>query len=225
VVGLGLSGVAAIRTAGAGHWKLSGAAEPMVGGDRGASIATLAAGHGEIILVADPSPLQNRLLAQADNAALALALAGSGPLVFVEGVHGYGAARGLRALPARLGWALGLLGLAFAVLVAARWRRFGPPEPDRRPLPPSRQAYVESLGATLARGRQAEAALAGVRAEARARLARRSRLAPGADEAEWREAALAAGLDPAAAAAVSGGVGDDVTAPGRAMARLGDRGT
>jgi hypothetical protein len=214
-----------IRTSGDGHWSLAGGARPLVTGDRGPVVATVTAGRGEIVLVADPSPLQNRLLGQADNAALALALAGRGPLLFLEGVHGYGPARGLRALPARLTWALALLGLAFAVLVAARWRRFGPAEPDRRPLPPPRQAYVEALGATLARGRQADAALAGIRAEARARLARRAGLPADASEERWREAALAAGLDADAAAALTGGVGEDVTAPGRALARLGGPGT
>ena len=54
------------------------------------------------MLLADTSPLQNRLLGKADNAALALALAATGPSTFVETVHGYGPHAGSRRCPARL---------------------------------------------------------------------------------------------------------------------------
>ena len=148
------------------------------------------------MLLADSSPLQNRLLGEADNAALALALSGRGPLTFVESVHGYGPARGLAALPARFGWALIGLALAALVFMVARGRRLGPPEPERRDLPPPRRAYVDALAATMARGRDREEAVAPVRAEARRRLARRAGLGPQADPDAWRAAARAAGLEP-----------------------------
>jgi hypothetical protein len=116
-------------------------------------VALAGAGRGRVVMVADPSPLQNRLLARADNAALALALSGQGPLTFVESVHGYGAATGLAALPADAGWALILLAAAALALMAARGRRFGPPEAARRELAPPRAAYVDALATTLARRR------------------------------------------------------------------------
>jgi hypothetical protein len=173
-------------------------------------------------LLADTSPLQNRLLGDADNAALALALSGRGPLTFVESVHGYGPARGLAALPARFGWALIGLALAALVFMAARCRRLGPPEPERRDLPPPRRAYVDALAATMARGKAREEAVAPVRAEARRRLARRAGLGPQADADAWRAAALAAGLEETEARALSGRAEDDETvlATGRALAAL-----
>ena len=118
------------------------------------------AGRGRIVLLADSSPLQNRLLGEADNAAFALALSGRGPLTFVESVHGYGPQRGLAALPARFGWALIGLLLAALVFMVARGRRLGPPERERRELPPPRRAYVDALAATMARGKEREEAVA-----------------------------------------------------------------
>ena len=143
---------------------------------RGLAADRAARRQGRIALLADTSPLQNRLLDEADNAALALALGGRGPLTFVESVHGYGPARGLAAVPARFGWALIGLLLAALVFMFARGRRLGPPERERRELPPPRRAYVDSLAATMARGKAREEAVAPVRAEARGRLARRAGL-------------------------------------------------
>ena len=83
-------------------------------------------------------------------------------------------ARGLAALPARFGWALIGLLLAALVFLFARGRRLGPPEPERRELPPPRRAYVDALAATMARGKAREQAVAPVREEAR-RAARPAR--------------------------------------------------
>ena len=99
--------VARVKSAGDGRWKERGVL--------GSLLLVRPAGRGRIVLLADSSPLQNRLLGEADNAAFALALSGKGPLTFVESVHGYGPARGLAALPARFGWAL--IGLLLAALV------------------------------------------------------------------------------------------------------------
>jgi hypothetical protein len=194
----------------------------VLAGDGGALLLVLTAGRGRIALLADTSPLQNRLLGEADNAALALALSGRGPLTFVESVHGYGPARGLAALPARFGWALIGLALAALVLMVARGRRLGPPEPERRDLPPPRRAYVDALAATMARGKDHEEAVAPVRAEARRRLARRAGLGSRADAEAWQAAALAAGLEEDEARALAGRADDDaaVVATGRALAAL-----
>jgi hypothetical protein len=107
-----------------------------------------------VVVLANPSPLQNRGLADADNAKLALNLAGPAarPVAFLESVHGYAEATGLRALPASAKWALlGLLlsGVAFAW---SRWRRLGPVERgEDDELPPPRAAYIDALAATLER--------------------------------------------------------------------------
>ena len=144
-----------MKTSGDGRWKERGAL--------GSLLLVRPAGRGRIVLLADSSPLQNRLLGEADNAAFALALSGKGPLTFVESVHGYGPQRGLAALPARFGWALIGLLLAALVLMVARGRRLGPPERERRELPPPRRAYVDALAATMARGKEREEAVRPVR--------------------------------------------------------------
>ena len=173
------AGVTRVETAGDGRWRSAGRAQRALAGDKGSLLLLADVGRGRVALLADTSPLQNRLLDHADNAALALALAGRGPLTFVESVHGYGPTRGLAALPARFGWALIGLLLAALALMVARGRRLGPPEPERRDLPPPRRTYVDSLAATMARGRAREEAVAPVRAEARRLLARRAGLGRG----------------------------------------------
>ena len=69
-----------LRTAGEGHWADVSGAQPIVADADGRSLVVVRElGQGRVVLVADPSPLQNRLLDEADNAALALALAGRRP--------------------------------------------------------------------------------------------------------------------------------------------------
>lgn len=220
------AGVKRVRTSGDGRWPRAGRAQRVLAGDAGTLLLVAPAGRGRIALLADTSPLQNRLLGEADNAAFALALSGRGPLRFVESVHGYGPARGLAALPARFGWALIGLALAALAFMVARGRRLGPPEPERRDLPPPRRAYVDALAATMARGKAREEAVAPVRAEARRRLARRAGLGPDADAAAWHAAALAAGLEEDEARTLAGRVEDDeaVVATGRALAALAGSG-
>lgn len=116
-------------------------------------LASRAVGAGELELVADPSPLENRLLARADNAQLGLDLAGipGRPVVFAEALHGYGQATGLAAIPAS--WWLAFAGLALAggAWAVARGKRVGPPETPPPPAVPPRSAYVDALAATLLR--------------------------------------------------------------------------
>jgi hypothetical protein len=206
--------VARVKTSGDGRWKERGVL--------GSLLLVRPVGRGRIVLLADSSPLQNRLLGEADNAAFALALSGKGSLTFVESVHGYGPQRGLAALPARFGWALIGLLLAALVFMAARGRRLGPPERERRELPPPRRAYVDALAATMARGKEREEAVGPVREEARRRLARRAGIREDAPDDAWLEAARSAGLDDDEARALSGWAKDDeaVVATGRALAAL-----
>lgn len=212
-------GVTDVRTAGEGAWSEAAGALPVVGTRDDSLLLVARTGRGRVSLLADSSPLQNRLLGEADNAALALALAGTQePLAFLETPHGYGEARGLRALPQEVQWALVLLIAAALLFMAARGRRMGPPERLERPLPPPRAAYVESLANVLSRKPDVEAL------GERARMAALARLRADAPEAAVA-AALAAGVPEKEAAALARPVegADAALAAGRALARLEGR--
>jgi Domain of unknown function (DUF4350) len=147
-------GVRTVLTAGAGTWT-SGPGMPALAGARGPVLLVIELGRGRIALLADASPVENRLLASADNAQLALDLAGprGTPVIFAEALHGYGEATGLAAIPTRWWVLFGGLCLAWAAWALARGRRIGPPEePLPEPVPP-RTAYVEALAGALVRGR------------------------------------------------------------------------
>jgi len=221
----GLGDVRRVRTAGARAWATAGSARPLVSGHGRTVVAVTPYGRGRVYLLADSSPLQNRLLAKADNAALGLALAGSQsrPVEFLESYHGYGRSSGLSALP--LAWKLLLTGLALAALVymVARGRRFGPPQPEGRELPPPRREYVDALAASIARSRRRDEAVEPVKREARDTLLRRAALAPDADDEAVREAAQRLGLPEADAEALlsPARTDADVLAVGRVLARIG----
>jgi hypothetical protein len=179
-------------------------------------------GKGRAVLLADESPLQNAWLANDDNARFALGLAGpkERPVEFFETYHGYGESSGLGAVPDRWLAMLALGFLAVVVLIAARWRRLGPAEPEERELAPPRKQYVESLGSVLERTRDPAVALAGLKADARRRLARRT---GSEDDAA---AARRLGLEPDEADAVTRETfaSEDVLPLGRALARLAGTG-
>jgi hypothetical protein len=222
-----VAGIRTVRAAGPGTWSHPGAGQPALGRpDRALAVVLSPPGNGRLVALADASPLQNRLLGEADNAALGLGVAGEPgrPVRFAEGPHGYGRARGLGALPWR--WRLALAGLAgaTAMWLWARARRLGPPELEARPLPPPRRAFVDALAATLARTRRPGDATAPVRARARELVARRAGLAPDASAADLRRAATGLGLtgDEIDALMAEGGAGgeEEIVAAGRALARL-----
>lgn len=190
------SGVSLIETAGEGSWADTGGAAPAFGTPTTTVVAVAASGTGRAVLLADTSPLQNRLLARADNAAFGLVVAGprGTPVYFAEGAHGYGTESGLRALPARWKWALGGLTLAALVWMVAAGRRLGPPEEDARVLAPHRRAYVDALATTLARTKRRDDAVAPVRAAVRSALSHRAGLSSDANETELRRVAGSFGL-------------------------------
>ena len=183
-------------------------------------------GDGVVNLLPDASPLQNRLLGTADNAAFGLALAGplARPVAFLESYHGYGTSAGLSALP--FAWKLLLGGLALAALVwlVARGRRFGPPEPEGRDLPPPRREYVDSLAAVLLRGNRRDDAVEPVRREARRAVLARAALPVGATDVVLEAAARRLGLpdDEATALIQPARTDADVLSIGRALARMGE---
>jgi hypothetical protein len=206
----------------AGSWRATGGALPVYGGRNGALLAVAQLGAGRVLLLADAAPIQNAALAQSDNAALGLALAGATtrPVVFLESFHGYGPKTGIAAIPTEW-WVLFAVGaLAAAALVVARGRRLGPPEETTRQLPPARLEYVESLGGVLARTQgRAETAKA-LQAEARRLLARR--LGVSASDEDVVAAATKLGLTPDDASALvrPAATDADLLATGRAVASL-----
>jgi hypothetical protein len=181
-------------------------------------------GSGTVELLADSSPLQNRLLGSADNAAFGLALAGppNRPVEFLESYHGYGTGSGLSALPLAWKLLLGGLGLAALVYMVARGQRFGPPEEEGRSLAPPRREYVDSLAAVVARSKRRDAAVRPVRREARDAVLRRASLPPDVEDDAVRVAAKRLGLvDEDTEALLQPARTDaDVIALGRVAARI-----
>jgi hypothetical protein len=222
-----IAAVRTVRSGGDGSWSDPGATTPILAGGSHVLATVGNVGRGRVVALADPSPLQNRLLATADNAGFGLAAAGDGRAVaFAEGLHGYGRERGLGAIPGR--WQAALIGLALAALlgVVAAGRRLGPPEDAGRALPPPRREYVDALAGSLARTRRPAEALAPVQATARERLARQAGLPPAAMERELRAAAARLGWSPADIEALFAPplTDDDVVAVGNALVRATKRG-
>jgi hypothetical protein len=215
-----LAGVRRVSTAGRGAWT-GGGALPALGSGKRALLA-VADDTGRVLLLADPSPLQNRLLDDEDNARLGLALAGPAgrPVLFLESFHGYGEATGLNAVPGRWWAAFGLVLAAAIVLMLARGRRLGPPQAPERDLPPPRRVYVESLGGVLARIRRRQQAVAPVRARAVALVGDRAGLGASPSPDELRAAGERLGLKADELEALFGTGRTDVVAVGRALTRL-----
>ena len=197
-----------VRTAGEGSWTRTASAQPLFGSGGRSVVALATLGRGRAFLLADASPLQNRLLDRADNAALGLAIAGAParPVVSLERYHGYGRASGLGAIPGRWWFAFGGIAAAALAFMLARGRRLGPPEPEARDLPPPRREYVDSLGGVLARTRRRTDAVEPVRRRIRERLAERPQRR----------------VDDATRRALAGQIGSDadVLEVGRTLARL-----
>ena len=219
-----LAGVARMRARGQGGWASAGATLPVLGNNRAALVDVATIGKGRLLLLADPTPLQNGLLGAADNARLGLNLAGATgrPVAFLEAYHGYGKASGIGAIPFR--WKLFLAGVVLATLtyMVARGRRLGPPEAEARELAPPRRVYVESLAGTLGKTRRPGKAVAPLQRHVRKAVAERAGLRPGADEATMRAAAARLGLpqDEIDAMLTDASTDGQVIAAGRALARL-----
>ncbi|MDQ6818893.1 MAG: DUF4350 domain-containing protein [Actinomycetota bacterium] len=149
-------GVRTVTAAGEGAWS-AGAGQPLLAGRGGVLLLRTRVGAGRIDMLADPSPLENRLLASADNARLALDLAGGGrPVVFAEAIHGYGLATGLAAIPARWWLALAVLGVAIAAWSISRGRRLGPAVALAPLPPPARSTYVGAVAQALTKSRDTD---------------------------------------------------------------------
>lgn len=148
-----VAAIGEVRATGGGSWRDAAAGLPVLADD-GRVLALVAdVDRGRVVALADASPLQNRLLAEAGNAAFGLAAAGERgrPVRFAESVHGYGEAGGIGALPRRWLFTAFVAFLAVIVWMWSRGRRLGPPDEPVRDLPPPRRAYVDALAAVLAR--------------------------------------------------------------------------
>jgi Domain of unknown function (DUF4350) len=219
-----LGRVRRVEADGRGSWANPGSGH-VVASDGPTTLATAEhVGSGDIFFLADVSPLENGHLVRADNAAFALGLAGDEgrPVVFVEGVHGYGENRGLGALPDAWKLALALVAVAAVVFAWSRGRRLGPPDRPARDLPPARAEYVRALAVTLERTHDPEHALAPMQQWARDRIARVSHLPPDANAEQLDRAAIMLGCSEAERGAIWHPATDDnaALALGRLVARL-----
>jgi hypothetical protein len=165
-------GVHRVSSGAPAAWSSAAAGRPLVGAGSRFLLVEERVGRGRAELLATVSPLTNDRLADDDNAAFGVRLAGSGRrVVFAEDIHGFAPVSGWAAIPGRFWVAFLLLAVAGATLVAARFRRLGPPELPSRPLPPARREYVESLGRSVALARDRTQALEPLRLASRRRLA------------------------------------------------------
>jgi hypothetical protein len=218
-----LSPARRVETAARGSWTDTGSRRDLVRQGANTLVTQETVGDGEILFVADTSFIENALLDRADNAAVALALAGpsGSEVVFAEGVHGYDDRSGLAAIPTR--WKIASLALALAALafVWARGRRLGPPDQRSRELPPARAQYVDALSQTIERTRDNRHAIEPLRVATRERIAAHAGVGPGATDDELERAARDLGLDDDERAALLAMPDDDtVVALGRASARI-----
>jgi hypothetical protein len=151
------SGIGTVLGTGAGSWQAGSESRfgVLLQGPGGALALVASIGRGNLVLLASTNALQNGALAQADDAAFAIDLAGPAgtPVVFDEYDHGLGrSGTGLAGLPSH--WKAGLL-LGLLAVLAWMWsaaRRFGPPQRADRELIPARVAHVDAMAALLASG-------------------------------------------------------------------------
>jgi hypothetical protein len=224
------AGVTSVRTAGDGAW-IGGAGQPVLGDSKGGALLVIRRrGRGQVDLLAAPSPVQNRLLATADNAQFAINLAGAPgrPVVFAEALHGFGAATGIAALPGTFWVVFSGMCLAGAMWALDRGRRLGPPEPPVAIGPPPRSAYVDAMAGALKRADDTASMAALARGRIEEELMRRRARRAGRVEGARLESLIAIGLSEREAQLVlappSSGDGDaELLVLGRVLARLRSR--
>jgi hypothetical protein len=227
-----VAGVGSVSSGPTGSLVPAGRAVPVLAGrSRTFAVADDTAVQPPAVLLASSAPLTNALLADRDNAALGLNLAGpsGGRVVFDEYDHGYGhTGGGLAGLPDWWRWGLGLALASVVVWMLSAARRFGPVERSTRELIPPRIAYADALASALAALPEARLTdtVQPLRAEARTLLCRRSGVPPSTEDAELAAAAHGAGLPGPVVASVLDrpSSGPEVVALGRALAWLESHG-
>jgi hypothetical protein len=218
-----LANVHLVRTAGDRAWLRRRGTIAVLGDGRRSILNVASIGKGRVFLLADSSPIQNRLLARDDNAQFALALAGppGRSVVFFESFHGYGRGRGLAAIPGRWQALIAFISLATLTFMLARVRRLGPPEDEERALDPPRREYVDAVAATIARTSDRAWALETVRGEVRRLIGIRAGLPPNATDEQVASVARRLGFpDDEVDVVIRPPRGDaDALPVGRALAR------
>jgi hypothetical protein len=145
VYAAGIGGI----TPGADRMRASGAAWVTHYGDAGGAVLVSSVrGDGAVTWLAGQLPVSNEGIGRADNAALAVLLAGAGrvPVYFDEYHHGYTDETGVWERLGSNGRSLvTLLALATLLLVLARGRRLGPAVPGLEEPPARGVAYIASL--------------------------------------------------------------------------------
>lgn len=218
------AGVERIAGDGGGVWSEPGAGLPLFGTPASAPVVVTGLGDGEIVLLADTSPLTNAYLDLADNAAFGLAVAGSPerPVIFVESIHGYRDAEGIYAVPVEWRWLIFCLVAAALVWMWSRGKKLGPPEPEARDLPPARAELIGSVAGTLGRTRDVVGVLGPLQVAARRRVAERVGFPGTPTDEDVVKGALRLGLNETEARALveTPRTDDQILFLGRAVSRL-----
>lgn len=132
------------------RWRDIGELVPVAGADGRPFAVTGSVDSGRLIGLADSTPLHNRNIARADNAAFGLALAGDGPVTIVDRTAEPGAT-GLAAVPSGWKWTAAFLAVTATAFLWMAGTRFGPAEPQERELRPARLDHVDAVVAGIAR--------------------------------------------------------------------------
>ncbi len=129
-------------------------------------------GRGSVIAVTAPDVFSNAVLAHVQNARFAYdVLAGNGPLLFDERVHGYATGTSMwSVLPKSVHAAVWIALAVLALAVIGGLFRSAPPLALEPPRPRDSSAYIASMAALLRRARAGSAAIARLAQDA-ARLA------------------------------------------------------
>lgn len=211
--------IEAVALSGFGSLVTTGADLPLLAAGDRVIAAARPLGDGLIVWMADSAPYLNSGVGLAGSAQWAVATIGPGrSVVFDELRHGFSQEGGFwQILPA--GWRTALVLGAFTLgaTLVAYGRRFGPPQDDRRRLPPGRALYLHAVAGLLSRSSSPADAVEVVRDEARRRLEKRA-----GDGGDLAATAAAAGLDDSQIQAVLGTGSDEATlvAVDRALATL-----
>jgi len=232
VAGPVVAGVDQVSSGSIGSLVPAGRAEAILAGSHLTfGVADEITGQPHAIELASSALFTNRLLAQRDNAALALNLAGpvGQPVVFDEYDNGYGrTGDGLAGLPAWWRWGLGLALAAVLVWMLSAARRFGPIERATRQLIPARITYADALASALATLPVAQLvdSVQPMRHEARTLLCRRSGMPGAAEDDALAAAARNAHVPDDVVVSVlrQPASGSDVVELGRALAWLDSQG-
>ena len=174
-------------------------------------------GAGSVVFVADSSIAHNATIDQADNIDF-LGEIIEGRAGFDEFRHGYrtDSSGGLvAAAPGNWSGALLLGGITLVLALIGYGRRFGPVEPQGRPLVPDRGTYVDAVARSLRRAKGPIPV-----APLRAAVTRRLRIAPDADGRDIADAARRLGLPADLLDALEHGGVDDPYVMDRALATL-----